>query len=69
MKKLLSPDKHSRTKDMEGRRIVEMPGGWELVNHAKYRAMASKEDEKQKNAARQKRWRDRKKNNASVTSP
>lgn len=57
---LLSPDKYSRSKDLEGRRIEEIPGGWALVNHAKYRAMASKEDEKLKNAARQKRYRDRK---------
>lgn len=33
----LSPDKYSRTKDHEGRRIQEMDGGWLLINHGKYR--------------------------------
>ena len=62
--KLLSPDKYSRTPDHEGRRIVKIDGGWELLNHAKYRLMASKEDAKVTNAARQKRHRER---NATVT--
>ena len=62
--KLLSPDKYSRTPDNEGRRICPIDGGWELLNHAKYRLMASKEDAKATNAARQKRHRNR---NATVT--
>ena len=37
----LAPDRYSRTKDNEGRRIEEIGGGWVLLNHAKYRAMAS----------------------------
>lgn len=32
----LSPDPHSRTKDRDGRRVEEIDGGWQLVNHAKY---------------------------------
>lgn len=62
--KLLSPDKHSRTPDFDGRRIVPIDGGWELLNHAKYRRMASLEDRKEATAKRVKRHRAR---NAPVT--
>jgi chemotaxis protein histidine kinase CheA len=62
--KLLSPDDYSRTPDFEGRRIEPIDGGWELLNHAKYRLMASKEDAKAATAARVKRHRAR---NADVT--
>jgi hypothetical protein len=64
IEKLLSPDTHSRTPDNEGRRIAKIDGGWELLNHAKYRAMASKEDAKAATAERVKRHRSR---NAAVT--
>jgi len=64
IKKLMSPDAYSRTPDFEGRRISPIDGGWELLNHGKYRLMASKEDEKANNAKRQRRHRER---NASVT--
>lgn len=61
--KFLSPDPHSRTKDDEGRRIEVIDGGWALLNHAKYRAMASKDESKQAAAIRQKRHRDKNKRN------
>lgn len=32
-----APDRHSRTKDHEGRRIVDADGGWIVLNHWKYR--------------------------------
>ena len=65
----LSPDPDSRTKDDEGRRLEEIDGGWFLINHPKYRDLASDDDRKQKAAIRQKRFRDRqaKKSNAPVT--
>ena len=62
--KLLAPDKHSRTPDFDGRRIIPIEGGWELLNHAKYRRMASLEDRKEATAKRVRRHRDR---NADVT--
>jgi hypothetical protein len=65
--KFLSPDPYSRTPDDEGRRIEVIDGGWALLNHSKYRAMASKEEQKTANAARQKRWRDKQSRNATVT--
>ena len=67
--KLLAPDPYSRTTDDEGRRIEKIEGGWALLNHAKYREMASDDDRKTKAAVRQKRFRDKesRNNNASVT--
>ena len=59
--KFMAPDPYSRTPDEEGRRIERIEGGWALVNHAKYRAAASEEDEREKAAIRQKRLRDKKK--------
>ena len=35
--KFLAPDKYSRTKDYDGRRIAEIDGGWELLTYAKHR--------------------------------
>ena len=65
--KFLGPDPYSRTPDDEGRRIEKIDGGWALLNHAKYRNMASKEESKSSNSERQKRYRERSKRNATVT--
>lgn len=56
----LSPDPYSRTPDEEGRRIEKIDGGWALLNHSKYRLMASKDEAKASNAERQRRFRERK---------
>lgn len=64
IEKFLGPDPYSRTPDYDGRRISPIDGGWELLNHAKYRRMASLADQKENNAKRQKRHRER---NAAVT--
>ena len=66
--KFLSPDKYSRTPDDEGRRIERIDGGWLLLNHAKYRAMASKDEEKTASAKRQAAFRDRQRRNEKVTA-
>jgi hypothetical protein len=63
--KLLAPDPYSRTPDYEGRRIAPIDGGWEILNHAKYRLLASREDSKTATAARVRRHRER---NAGVNS-
>lgn len=62
--KFLSPDPYSRTPDDQGRRIEPIPGGWALLNHAKYRAMASKDESRASNAERQRRFREKEKRNA-----
>jgi len=57
--KLMSPDKYSRSKDFDGRRIEEVDGGWVLLNHGKYKDLMSKDDQKAKAAERQRRKRER----------
>lgn len=64
--KFLSPDVDSRTKDDEGRRIETIEGGWLLLNHSKYRDMASDADRAEKSAIRQARHRQKVKRNAST---
>lgn len=63
--KFLSPDRYSRTPDDDGRRIEVIDGGWMLLNHAKYRALASKDEQKSSNAIRQQRFRAKKARNAT----
>jgi hypothetical protein len=55
--KLSSPDKYSRSKEHEGRRIAEADGGWALLNHAAYRKRMSAEDQREKGAARVRKHR------------
>ena len=73
LKTFLAPDPDSRSKDSDGRRIEEIEGGWELINHAKYRKMTDLDKYKLKNSERQKRFRDRKSavtpRNVTVTLP
>lgn len=33
---LMAPDRYSRTKELEGRRLLPIDGGWRVVNHEKY---------------------------------
>lgn len=54
---LQSPDRYSRTKEHEGRRLEAVDGGWRLLNHAKYRAILSKESIKASKAAYMRRTR------------
>ncbi len=65
--KFLSPDPYSRTKDDDGKRIEAIPGGWLLLNHAKYRRLASREEQIEANAERQRRHRAKQARNAKVT--
>lgn len=55
--KLKSPDKHSRTKEFEGRRIEECDGGFRLLNHSKYRSKMSSDDRREYNRVKQSEWR------------
>ena len=57
LRRFLSPDPYSRTPDKEGRRLEAIDGGWLLVNHAKYRAAFSRDDQKAKTAERVARHR------------
>jgi len=64
---LSSPDKYSRSKAHEGRRIAEVPGGWKLLNYEEYRRRMGAEEQREKAALRQQRARDRKSESRSVT--
>jgi len=57
IEKFLSPDKYSRTREREGRRVERIDGGWRLLNYDKYREKLSKEDLKRKACIRQQRHR------------
>ena len=65
LQRFLAPDEYSRTKDHEGRRIEEIPGGWAILNYASYRRLASKEEAIEKTRERVRRHRERK---ADVTT-
>ena len=65
--KFLSPDLDSRTKDDEGRRIEEIDGGWLLLNHRKYREMASREEAREAEAKRKARYRAKLARNGKVS--
>lgn len=51
------PDKYSWSKEEEGRRIKTVEGGWFLINHAKYRALMSKDEQREKTRIRVAGWR------------
>jgi len=58
---LLSPDPDSsdkmRAPEHEGRRIVEIPGGFQLLNFAYYRGLRNDDDRAEQNRRAQAKWR------------
>lgn len=70
---LESPDTESRSPEANGCRIIRLDEhrawGWQVVNHAKYRAIRSEEDRREQNRLAQQRWREnRKQNKPSVSA-
>jgi hypothetical protein len=63
---LESPDPESSDPDNEGRRIERVQGGWMVLNSEKYRAIATREHQKELNRIRVAAHRERKRN-AAVT--
>lgn len=53
---LLSPEPSDHD---DGRRIEEIEHGWRLLNHGKYRRLASRDESKERNAQRQAAFRAR----------
>lgn len=47
IKRLSEPDQYSRTKDNEGRRIVDAPGGYFILNYSMYRQRARVENRRE----------------------
>jgi hypothetical protein len=68
LEKFLSPDPYSRTPDEEGRRLEVIDGGWAIINYAKHRRMASLDEQREKAAVRQRRFRERKQTNSNEQS-
>jgi len=65
---LSGPDKHSRSTNDDGRRIIRVDGGFEIINYKKYRAFTGSDST---GAIRQRRYRERKcvaSNGEAVTS-
>ena len=55
--KLLSPDPYSRTKEHEGRRILEVDGGWVILNGEKYRKMMNADERREYKANKERGYR------------
>lgn len=61
LEKFLAPDPDSRSTDFEGRRITRVDGGWQLLNHAKYRRLMSLEDRREYFRLKKQEYRQREK--------
>jgi hypothetical protein len=57
--KLSGPDRYSRTKDHAGQRLKDCDGGWQLINHAKYRAKMGADERREYNRVKQAERRQR----------
>jgi hypothetical protein len=67
LERFQQPDKYSWSQEKEGRRIELVEGGWFLINHAKYRALMSYEEQKEKTRIRVQRWRSKQESESTVT--
>jgi hypothetical protein len=61
LKKLAAPDEWSRTKEHEGRRIIEVDGGWRLLNYPKYREIRDADERRIQTRENVRAYRERKK--------
>ena len=59
LKRLSSPDPDSRSQEHDGRRIQAVDGGWQLLNHAKYRAKMGADERREYNRLKQAQYRER----------
>jgi len=66
--RLASPDEDSRSKELDGRRIQPIDGGWQLVNHGKYRDQMSKDERREYLRVKQQEQRDKKKRQQAVNT-
>lgn len=64
LERFQQPDKYSWSQENQGRRIAVIEGGWYLINHSKFRALMSEEDQREKTRRRVAKWREK---NKSVT--
>lgn len=68
VKKFMAPDPYSRTKTDGGRRIMEVEGGWLLLNHAAYRQRRDPEARRAQNKLAQQRFRDKNADSKPIVS-
>jgi hypothetical protein len=61
----LAPDQYSRTKDLDGRRLVEVDGGWRIVSYTKWRYKLSAEERREYKRLHERERRDRNKAEAT----
>ena len=57
LERLSSPDPDSRSQEHDGRRIQAVDGGWQLLNHAKYRAKMGADERREYNRLKQAQYR------------
>lgn len=65
LERFQQPDRYSTSQEEEGRRISRIDGGWFLINHSKYRALMSAEDQREKARIRKQNQRTRDKRDMS----
>ena len=66
--RLSAPDTWSRTKEHEGRRIVEVDGGWRLLNYPKYRELRDADERRIQTREAVRRYRAKEKANPITVS-
>ena len=68
LKKFLEPDPDSRSREFDGRRIEEVPGGWLILNGEKYRRLMAEDERRVKNRIYKRDERERKKGGLGPSS-
>jgi len=66
--KLMAPDPYSRSKKLEGRRVVEVDGGWQLVTYQEQRSKSSPEQRREKARERKRQQRERERGSGHAMS-
>lgn len=66
--KLSSDDEFSRSKEHGGKRICAVDGGWQILNHAKYRAKMSADERREYLRVKQAEYRKRKPSSTNVNN-
>ena len=67
LKRLASPDPDSRTKDHQGRRIIEVDGGWRLLNYPTYRELRDADERRMQTREAVRAFRERKAKGVTVS--
>ncbi len=63
---LSGPDKYSRSQEHDGRRITPVDGGWQLVNHGKYREKMNTDERREYLRVKQAEYRAKRRKQVST---